>query len=40
MASYVGLKFQMGFDQVARLIRFTEDLDDAYLKNYAEKNNK
>jgi len=40
MAAYIGLKFQMKFDQVARLIRFTEDLDDAYIKNYAEKNAK
>ena len=38
IAAYVGIKFQMGFDQVTRLVRFTEDLDDAYLSNYAEKN--
>ena len=37
MAAYVGLKFQMKFNQVARFIRFTEDLDDAFLKNYSEK---
>jgi len=38
IAAYIGLKFQLKLDQVIKLIRFTEELDDAYLKNYTEKN--
>ena len=37
MESYARLKFRVGLVQVQRMVRFIEDLDDAYLVHFAEK---
>lgn len=38
MESYIRLKFRLkGPPQIRRLLRFVEELDDAFLNNFAEK---
>lgn len=37
MESFIRLQFQMEWDQVNRLIRYIEAMDDVYLADYAAK---
>ena len=37
LQSYVGMKFRLPPEQIRRLLLFTEALDDAYLADFAKK---